>query len=108
MMAQYLSGRVCLGLSYVLVHFALFSFATPLFDHTTFQRSKTQVSLHFSFSPGGQTHYESSIWLFLFALGGRFFPPWFLHTIPNGLEKQTDSGKENQSDKQMRARAACC
>lgn len=78
-MAQYLSGMVCLGLSCVLVHFALF-FAAPLFDHTTFQGSKTRVSLHFYFSPGGHTHYENSIWRFLF-VWGFFFPPWFLHTI---------------------------
>lgn len=66
----------------VLVRFALF-FAAPLFDHTTFQGSKTRMSLHFYFSPGGHTHYENSVWRFFVVcfLGDFFFPSWFLHTV---------------------------
>ena len=72
-----------------------------------FQGSKTRVSLHFYFSPGGHTHYENSIWCFLF-VWGFFFASLVSAHNPNGLEKQTVGGKENQSDEQTKARAACC
>ena len=94
--------------SRVLVRFALFSLLLlsliiPLF------KGAARMSLHFYFSPGGHTHYENSVWRFFVVC---FFGDFFFSSLvsahnPKGLVKQTVGGKENQSDKQTRARAAC-
>lgn len=105
-MAQYLSGMVCLGLSCVLVHFALF-FAAPLFDHTTFKGAKPEC-LYISILVQEDTLTMKTPFGVFCLFGDFFFASLVSAHNPNGLEKQTVGGKENQSDEQTKARAACC